>query len=76
MSVGPGWPFGLERLAGRAVRRIASKATPTPRGVEEVVAAFSQHGKRVSGDADDHQPRHKREIEREDDEQPLCSGHK
>jgi hypothetical protein len=67
---------GRPRAAGRAggeANREQSYAHSG--GVEEVVAARGKHGERMSGGTHDHQSGHKREVEHEDGEQALCSGH-
>jgi hypothetical protein len=45
-------------------------------GVEEVVAALGEHRERVGADTHRYQSGHKCEVQREDHEQALCSGHK
>ena len=45
------------------------------RRVEKIVTARGEHGQRVRGHAHDHQARHERQIERQDDDQPLYPRH-
>jgi hypothetical protein len=45
------------------------------RGVEKIVTAGGEHGQRVRGHAHDHQAGHERQVEHQDDDQPLYPRH-